>query len=652
MAKRRYLEISAALLSIALVAIWWADRTPDETPRLAIHSPDDAEQFVGSQRCATCHPQISESYRSHPMSRSAGAVTHMPGGRSQTQLSDSGAISSPQAQSTDDALSSTAVAQDSPNAARDAESHSVLAEFSTGPFAYVVERFGEKYVHREELRSDDGELLTERALPVHFEIGSGERGKSYLTNDRGLLVESPLTWYSHEQKWALSPGYKPDKIDRFERRIGRACLSCHVGRLTAVDTEQTDRFNARKPFHEPGIGCERCHGPGLQHASLHENGHVLNGQDSLIVNPARLQQPLRDAICYQCHLTSKRILRHGHDEFDFRPGNGLESVWTIFVPESAENADDIDRAVSHVGQMWASRCFTGSNEQLSCLSCHDPHSVPSAETKAAFYRERCQACHDESNDCGLPLQQRENAPTFNSCIDCHMPTSETADIAHLTQSDHRIPRIAQPADESVHAHASNVELKMFAGPDSQVPDWEITRGHGLALYREFIESPDPKLLDQVVAKLQKSLETMPDDVAVRRALAAVYQIRQNPAEARVQLEEVFRLSPGDDDALTLLGVVCYRTGDFQAALDFFEKSLGLNPWQAETYGRCAAIHSAFGDFDAAVSTLEQAIILNPTHVQLRTLLVEALSKQGNTTEAENQERLLEQIRRRLQDAGL
>src|SRR5436305_15335430 len=106
-----------------------------------------------------------------------------------------------------------------------------------------------------------------------------------------------------------------------------ACLFCHANRAPALEC-YVDRYD--HPFASGhSIGCERCHGPGQKHVT--EGGLLTQGFDPTIVNPAKLDYPLREAVCQQCHLEGKaRVVRRGRRVYQFRPGLPLESVLTTF----------------------------------------------------------------------------------------------------------------------------------------------------------------------------------------------------------------------------------------------------------------------------------------------------------------------------------
>ena len=150
---------------------------------------------------------------------------------------------------------------------------------------------------------------------VHYALGSGSRGVSYLVERDGRLFQSPISWYSQQKKWDLSPGYER-RNDHFDRPIEPQCLFCHANRVEPVELS-VNRYE-EPIFRGHAVGCERCHGPGELHARGQE---IVDGKDVTIVNPRHLDIPLRAAVCEQCHiLGDHRIDRPGRGPFDYRPG--------------------------------------------------------------------------------------------------------------------------------------------------------------------------------------------------------------------------------------------------------------------------------------------------------------------------------------------
>src|SRR5262249_38383210 len=160
------------------------------------------------------------------------------------------------------------------------------------------------------------------------------------------------------------------------------------------------------------------------------------GEDSMVI-PARLAPVWRASVCEQCHLHGEmRVARRGRELYDYRPGLPLHLFWSIFVrpPERTRN----HHAVSHVEQMYASKCFRASNGKLGCISCHDPHLFPRADEKLTIYRNACLQCHQEAS-CRVPVKERQGQ-NGDSCAAGHMPRLQTVEVAHTATSDHRIPR--------------------------------------------------------------------------------------------------------------------------------------------------------------------------------------------------------------------
>src|SRR5262249_30888704 len=148
----------------------------------------------------------------------------------------------------------------------------------------------------------------------------------------GFLFESPISWFAQKRKWDLSPGFEVANY-HFDRPIRPGCLYCHANSAFAVPAS----INQYRPpiFDGHSIDCERCHGPGELHVM---RPVATDGEGPTIVNPARLEPSLRNAVCEQCHLIGDhRIVRADQREEDYRPGLPFERFWTVFVqPEEQE----------------------------------------------------------------------------------------------------------------------------------------------------------------------------------------------------------------------------------------------------------------------------------------------------------------------------
>ncbi|RMG34301.1 MAG: hypothetical protein D6725_14545, partial [Planctomycetota bacterium] len=360
-------------------------------PRPAVST----EGFVGSAACRECHLDVCDTYAHSAMGRSFAPAAEAP------------------------------VIEDYTGA----EFTVATLLHARGKLVYAAERTDDgRIVHHERRYDEFGKLLYDQAVPIDYEVGSGQRGRSYLLHRYGRFFQSPITWYSTKRVWDLSPGYAKINL-RFHRRIVDACLACHVGRARP-DPRQPDAF-LKPAVTEASIGCERCHGPGADHVAFQRDG--AEGDDP-IVNPDRLPPRQRDSVCEQCHLQGRaRVLRYGRSDFDFRPGDRLSDVWVVFPEGTGIRDDQTTRAVNQVEQMRSSRCYRESDGGLSCTSCHDPHRTVPREEAPAFYRSRCLNCHGPNGphaDCALAETERRRRVANDSCIACHMPPLKAADVPH------------------------------------------------------------------------------------------------------------------------------------------------------------------------------------------------------------------------------
>ncbi|MEM9659890.1 MAG: cytochrome c3 family protein, partial [Planctomycetota bacterium] len=362
--------------------------------------PSDAG-YLGDAACAECHAEISEQYRGHSMGRSLATLPSTDG--SSIRLDEAGSFTT--------------------------------GQFTAGGFRYEVRYQDDQLLHCQSRVDAEGNELALIEEEIRYAIGSGHHGRSYVVDRDGYLFMSPITWYPDKQVWDLSPGCEQAN-SQFNRPVVEACVFCHTNQSVRVP-ETANRYVEPLSAGE-SIGCERCHGPGRRHVELHRSGKFEpDVADDAIVNPARLEPELREAVCQQCHLSgAARVLKPGKSLYDFRPGDPRDSCFTTFVLRS--DAPEDEQFVGQVEQMYQSRCFQASDGRMGCITCHDPHRLPTEDQRVAYYRDRCFQCH-ATESCGMPAPQRLAVEADDNCMACHMPRHET-EVRHASVVNHRIPR--------------------------------------------------------------------------------------------------------------------------------------------------------------------------------------------------------------------
>ena len=427
--------------------------------------------IIGSQACQPCHSAIASSYARTPMARSSGRMESIP---------------------------------------------LPAANFNANGHRYRIED--------DQLRfEEDGK---EFKIRIDFFIGSGAAGRSFLFSRERYLFELPVTWYSRKRVWDASPGYERETEVRLNRAVEPSCLLCHSSRVRPIFGTQ-NRYGD-PPFLENGIGCERCHGLGSEHARNPAMSHM--------VNPAKLAPALRDSVCSQCHLTGDaRIERPGRRIAEFQAGEALSEYATYFVRNG--NSGEL-KVTSHVEKLASSECKRVSGDRLWCGSCHDPHAGDRPKVTREKTQSACVGCHPSAHSAG-------------NCADCHMPKSAVLDGGHGVFTDHSIPirrgRAASPA---------SMNLTAFLGEADD-------RSIGLA----YAELGDPRAREFL-------LRAKPADAEVRLRLAV---LEKDPGKAQALYEAVLKTKPNHPAALVNLGSLYAQAGRVAEAGNLWRRALDANP---------------------------------------------------------------------------
>lgn len=557
----RALIAAAFLIAGGAIAWWIAGRTdpvPELPPLAETHFRNAAAdvEYVGMDRCITCHAEAHASYRETAHSQ---------------------------------ALDTVRIADEPPD-----------GEFEDPKSQrfYRIHRTDQALYHEESIRTTTGERVVLADLAVSHVIGSGRFSRSYLIERDGFLYESPATWYAQSKSWGLSPGYERSNRG-FTRPAEARCLSCHAGRI-----EPVDHSPQRVTLHALSIDCERCHGPGALHVARWEPSgtthpaKVSGMADDTIVNPARLTRERHEDICAQCHLHGAAAVElRGRSMSDYRPGGRLADYVVHFGFAGEKERMQV---VGHVEQMRLSRCWQNS-ETLTCTTCHDPHAKNPASDSVAGYREKCLSCH-ALDACGIPQETRTAGETGDNCMTCHMPRGPT-EIPHFAFNHHRI---------GIHREQVGMspELDELAAlsSDRDLPEYDRMRNRGIAWLQSIDASENEAISEYRRRRALEILEPLARSAAVdadlHAALARLW-LGVDAAASRRHAESALAVHDASPEAFAtanyVLGILFYQSNQFVRALPFLERTATVRPtsdvWMM--LSDCRELAGVRGTLDAA-----------------------------------------------------
>ena len=403
-----------------------------------------------------------------------------------------------------------------------------------------------------------------------YAIGSGTHAVAYLIELNGHLFQSPICLYT-KRGWDMAPGYENNPAPDFLRPITADCLFCHVGQARPV-AHTLNRFED-PPIATGAITCERCHGP--------VEAHLRSPLPGSIINPANLAPRARNSVCEECHLSGEaRIANPGRRISDFRPGQELEDVFSVYV-----FSDSLDptrpaglKVISQAQQLALSTCARKSNGRLWCGTCHDPHQQP--VNPQAWFRSRCLSCH------GTALLQQHPKPN-DDCIGCHMPQRPVSDGGHTIFTDHRIA-LRPPAEDVPPQSSEPATLVAWHQPSSALEQ----RNLGLAEIEVGEKKKNFPMVAQGAKLLMECSSKFPDDPPVLTSIGQVLLGLHDDKEATAVFERAIQAEPDNPANYIHLALACKDAKEFQRAIENLEKALRLDPILEQPYLELAEIYSA------------------------------------------------------------
>ncbi len=312
-------------------------------------------------------------------------------------------------------------------------------EFTNGQeralFARMVMRDGRHYF---DIQQSDGKLHT---YSVDYTIGSKFQ-QAYATKlPNGEIHVFPIQYSALQKRWVnywrIIDGAGSERADlRSWEKLSAAtsyqavCAVCHTSQLRNVKGGGFDVKNVE--FREPGIDCEMCHGPSVQHVvdmTANEpypkraieppvNFHDLGNRDFI-------------RICSQCHMQSAIRASGPQGELNYsRSGEFFPNNPSIPFGEFSRIGfykDGRFRQTTFIVEaLQRSQCF--KKGQVSCGTCHDPHGHDAdSNLTSVKFRDgldlMCTNCHSQfQNTVSLAAHTHHPVDSEGSrCVSCHMP---------------------------------------------------------------------------------------------------------------------------------------------------------------------------------------------------------------------------------------
>ena len=549
-----------------------------------------APGYVDDRVCAACHPDLHESYQEVSMSR--------------------------------------AFYRPRPDR--------VIEDFSGDGFFHersnrhyrMTLRDGRYVFRRHQLDAENREThVFERE--VDWILGSGSRARTYLYHTPGgELYQLPIAWYTQTATWGMAPGYDRPDHDGVRRQVRRECMFCHNAYPDVP--AGSDAYDAPHTYPEElpeGLGCQRCHGPGAEHARAGMREPVdFKRLASSILNPANLPARLSRDICYGCHMQPEvaidSVRVFGRGDYSFEPGEPLAD-YLVHLDMEEEGKDRGHRFEinHHPYRLEQSRCFVESSGALGCLTCHDPHRMVAPAERAAHYRAACLGCH-QVDACGLPAMAAGEPATGiaaapDDCVACHMQDRRPQDAVEVVVTDHFIrrrpageERLARLAEEAQPVVLDVTLLSPERAPGGRLGDVYraagAVRGHGGALALDWLEQ---SLAGAVVTSLDPYLD-----------LARGRLEDRQPARAEPVLARILKRSPDHPQALEWSAIAAAGLGRPGEALARLWRVAELYPRRPESRLQLGRLLIGLGRPEEAVPHLRRALELRPNLVKAHLFL--------------------------------
>ena len=212
--------------------------------------------------------------------------------------------------------------------------------------------------------------------------------------------------------------------DNMQRPTGPTCDGCHSVNYD-IHTKQVAEWN---------VGCERCHGPGSDHAA-----HPTRDN---IVNPAQMDSIAANDTCIQCHSQGQPLIKPIEGKYydwpvGYRVGLRLQDFWKLEDCTLGQTTFYyFPDCTAHKNRMQGND-FSQSvmyRHGITCYACHDVHGTANYAQLRKPADQICLECHGPSTPNGPHTATIEDhthhkvGSQGSQCVACHMPAIQSEGV--------------------------------------------------------------------------------------------------------------------------------------------------------------------------------------------------------------------------------
>ena len=226
------------------------------------------------------------------------------------------------------------------------------------------------------------------------------------------------------------------------------CATCHSTNLKKNYNIQTDTYQTT--WSDINVGCEACHGPGSRHvkwAELPDMARPKVENFDLAVRTSGLKSRELVELCAPCH--SRRAILGDYTHIE---KNLLDTMLPSLLTRDLYFPDG-----QILDEVYAYASFTQSKmyaRDVRCSDCHNVHSIKRVKEgnslclqchRASDYDTSQHHFHKKKGEKGDPIKSADGkvlaeVGTGAECVQCHMPGRYYMGVHYRLDHSIRIPR--------------------------------------------------------------------------------------------------------------------------------------------------------------------------------------------------------------------